>query len=986
MYNQINKQIMKRKFTLLLLCALASSLVNAAEVVVSANITSNTLWTADNSYVLDGFIFVEDGATLTIEPGTVVYAQEGSEANASALIIKRGGKINAVGTATDPIVFTSIKAKTETLDELDRGLWGGLIILGKGPHNNTGNDNAIEGVPEDEQAYYGGDDPLDNSGRLRFVSIRHGGSQLKPDEEINGLTLGAVGSGTSISFVEIYANDDDGIEWFGGNVDTKNMLVAYCSDDGFDMDEGVSGKGQFWVAITDEDSDNFGEHDGGPSSNRYGMPYARPIMSNVTYIGPGTAAAKRTLTLREYWGGQYHNSIFAEQGKGLRVDYVQEFTGGNKGGSYTLWHDGILKIENNIFQHVADGTAANIFTVYSDQKDGANDKYPVPADSATAFANYFATAGNTVNNSLGVSITNPVPANAADVAGPVFTGMDAFFKKVDYKGAFNPEITTGNWAGGWTKTYSSVAFANSEAGEVIVTNDITSDVTWTNDNDYVLDGFIFVEDGATLTIEEGTTIYAEEGSGANASALIVKRGGKIIAVGTASEPIVLTSILAQTDDLTEADRGLWGGLILLGKGPSNNTGNDNAIEGVPEEEQAYYGGDISNDNSGTLKFVSIRHGGSELRPDEEINGLTLGAVGSGTSISFVEIYANDDDGVEWFGGNVDTKNMLVAYCSDDAFDMDEGVSGKGQFWVAITDEDSDNFGEHDGGPSSNRYGMPYARPIMSNVTYIGPGTAAAKRTLTLREYWGGQYHNSIFAEQGKGLRVDYVQEFTGGNKGGSYTLWHDGILKIENNIFQHVADGTAANIFTVYSDQKDGANDKYPVPADSATAFANYFATAGNTVNNSLGVSIADPVPASADVADPVYTGLDAFFVKASYKGAFNPYVDGLWAGGWTKTYASEIFNDDIKTGFRSFKSKATQVNVYPNPVSTSNVTVSFENVNSIPHSFELYSIDGKMVKSIQNIYSASFTFDRDGLSNGIYLYKLRNDNAIISSGKLMVR
>jgi hypothetical protein len=104
------------------------------------------------------------------------------------------------------------------------------------------------------------------------------------------------------------------------------------------------------------------------------------------------------------------------------------------------------------------------------------------------------------------------------------------------------------------------------------------------------------------------------------------------------------------------------------------------------------------------------------------------------------------------------------------------------------------------------------------------------------------------------------------------------------------------------------------------------------------------------------------------------------------KTYASEIFNDDIKTGFRSFISKATQVNVYPNPVSTSNVTVSFENVNSIPHSFELYSIDGKMVKSIQNIYSASFTFDRDGLSNGIYLYKLRNDNAIISSGKLMVR
>ncbi len=116
-------------------------------------------------------------------------------------------------------------------------------------------------------------------------------------------------------------------------------------------------------------------------------------------------------------------------------------------------------------------------------------------------------------------------------------------------------------------------------------------------------------------------------------------------------------------------------------------------------------------NSGILRFVSIRHGGSELKADEEINGLTLGAVGAGTTISFIEVFANDDDGVEWFGGNVDTKNMVVAYCSDDSYDMDEGFSGMGQFWVAVTDTDSDNLGEHDGGPSSNRYGIPFATPI-----------------------------------------------------------------------------------------------------------------------------------------------------------------------------------------------------------------------------------------------------------------------------------
>jgi len=193
------------------------------------------------------------------------------------------------------------------------------------------------------------------------------------------LTMGAVGGGTDISFVEVFANDDDGFEWFGGNVNSKYLVAAYCSDDQFDMDEGFSGSGQFWVALTDADSDNFGEHDGGPSSNRYGTPVSTPVQSNVTYIGPGKSANKRTLTLREYWGGSYHNSIFAEQGRGVRLDYVEEYEDGAKGGSFTLWNQGVLKLENNIFQNVASDDAASIFTVYSDQKTGDADKYPVPA-------------------------------------------------------------------------------------------------------------------------------------------------------------------------------------------------------------------------------------------------------------------------------------------------------------------------------------------------------------------------------------------------------------------------------------------------------------------------------------------------------------------------------------------------------------------------------------------------------------------------------
>ncbi|MBE0653249.1 MAG: T9SS type A sorting domain-containing protein [Bacteroidales bacterium] len=522
---------------------------------------------------------------------------------------------------------------------------------------------------------------------------------------------------------------------------------------------------------------------------------------------------------------------------------------------------------------------------------------------------------------------------------------------------------------------------------VDVTSDIETNTLWTSDNYYVLNGFIFVESGATLTIEAGTMVYGEEGSESNASALIVKRGGKINAVGTADSPIVFTSILERSQALDQNDRGLWGGLIILGNGPHNNLGNDNAIEGVPEDEAAYYGGDDPFDSSGRLRFVSIRHGGSELKPDEEINGLTLGAVGSGTDISFVEVFANDDDGIEWFGGNVDSKCMVVAYCGDDQFDMDEGFSGKGQFWVAVSDADSDNFGEHDGGPSNNRYGTPYTRPVQSNVTYIGPGASANKRTLTLREYWGGEYHNSIFAEQGRGIRLDYVQEFNDGAKGGSFTLWNQGVLKIKNNIFQNVASGTAESIFTVYSDQKDGDLDKYPVPADSATAFANYFATAGNTVNNTLGISIVNPVPASSEaVSGSDFSDLDAYFLNVSYKGAFNPYVDGMWAGQWTKTYKTTIYNGDVATGAEDFFAAEINVNVYPNPLAGSFATVQFDNPFGDTHSFVLYSIEGRIVKTIRDIRSDNFTFSGDDLKNGIYLYELKSNKGVAGKGKLIVR
>lgn len=224
-------------------------------------ISANETWTADRIYILGGRVIVEEGVTLTIEPGTIIKGKEGTGSLASALIISRGAKIMAEGTADKPIIFTSIlddiavgqKIGT-TLSKTDNETWGGLIILGSAPVSaKVGDDEAaIEGIPADEPfgkygAINGVADVADNSGVLKYVSIRHGGSLIGDGNEINGLTLGGVGTGTTIEYVEVYATLDDGVEFFGGSVNAKNILVYWQGDDGIDIDQNYSGTVDNWI-------------------------------------------------------------------------------------------------------------------------------------------------------------------------------------------------------------------------------------------------------------------------------------------------------------------------------------------------------------------------------------------------------------------------------------------------------------------------------------------------------------------------------------------------------------------------------------------------------------------------------------------------------------------------------------------------------------------------------------------------------------------
>ncbi|WP_339875738.1 hypothetical protein [uncultured Algoriphagus sp.] len=250
------------------------------DVLVNTNISSNTTWETGKTYVLGGRIAVTSGNTLTIQPGVIVKGEVGSGSNATALIIARGAKIDAQGTATSPIIFTTVadeimpgEIASPNLEADLSGLWGGLIILGKAKASLAGDvtETQIEGIPpSDTNGLYGGSDDADNSGILKYVSIRHGGANIGEGNEINGLTLGAVGTGTVIENIEVIGNQDDGIEWFGGTVNVKNAIIWNAGDDGLDTDQAWAGTLDNFIVVAGGETDHCLEIDGPEGSYNAG--------------------------------------------------------------------------------------------------------------------------------------------------------------------------------------------------------------------------------------------------------------------------------------------------------------------------------------------------------------------------------------------------------------------------------------------------------------------------------------------------------------------------------------------------------------------------------------------------------------------------------------------------------------------------------------------------------------------------------------------
>ncbi len=400
-------------------------------VTIDNAINTDATWTADKKYLLKGFVEIESGHTLTIEPGTVILGDKDTK---GTLIVNRGAKLIAAGTASSPIVFTSAQPAGSRAP----GDWGGIILCGKAPINLPGGTGVVEGGVE---AVFGGTDAADNSGVLQYVRIEFPGIAFQPNNEINGLTLAGVGNGTTIDHIQVSYSGDDSYEWFGGTVNVKNLVAYIGLDDDFDMDNGYSGHVQFGVALRDPDiadaSGSNGLEDDNDASGSDADPHTTPVMSNISVFGPKRDATtainsnfKRGNHLRRNTRTRLFNSVFAGFPTGVLID----------GATTTANCDaGLLKVRNCVYAGMTDAVYAETTGSW---------------DVATWFTN----GGNTSytqNSDLGVRdpFNESAPEFTLNGTSPLNSGSDfsdgdlsdPFFTNVTYRGAFGTE----NWTSGW---------------------------------------------------------------------------------------------------------------------------------------------------------------------------------------------------------------------------------------------------------------------------------------------------------------------------------------------------------------------------------------------------------------------------------------------------------------------------------------------------------------------------------------------------------
>ncbi len=504
---------------------------------------------------------------------------------------------------------------------------------------------------------------------------------------------------------------------------------------------------------------------------------------------------------------------------------------------------------------------------------------------------------------------------------------DPFFDQVNYRGAFN---STDDWTAGWANFDPQTTVY--PVTNVTVSGELTTSTTWSSDKVYLLKGFYYVRDGATLTIQPGTIIRGDRDT---KGSLIIERGAKLMAEGNINQPIVFTSNF----DAGSRGYGDWGGVILCGKAAINPPGGTAIIEGGPT---SIYGGGATPDdadNSGSLKFVRIEFPGIPFVPDKEINGLTLGAIGSETQIDYVQVSFSGDDSYEWFGGALNCKHLIAFRGWDDDFDTDFGFRGMLQFCVSLRDKDIADPGSGSNGFESDNDGTgstntPITSCIMANMSVFGPkydiSTAINsnfKRAMHLRRNTRLSTYNSVFSGWPTGLFID------GTASQGNAT---NGDMKIQRCVMSGMGSFFASSF----------EQDFFMTPA---------FANETLATNDLL------------KYVDPFNLNQPNFLLK-------NESV----------LNAGSIWDN---TGLK-VKKNAFSTSVYPNPTSA-NTIIKLNLEKSQNVAVSLYNITGQKVTGIaQDMYHAGeneIRYDASELPKGMYLIEI-TDGTKRSTTKMIVK
>ena len=566
-----------------------------------------------------------------------------------------------------------------------------------------------------------------------------------------------------------------------------------------------------------------------------------------------------------------------------------------------------------------------------------------------------------------------------------------------------------------TVVLSSYVFA--QPTKVVLDTDIPvgSQVTFHSDTVYILSGVVFVDSAAVLTIEPGTIIKAETGDGNDASALVVTRYGKIFADGTADRPIIFTSVdddfsgdieldANNPDELKKRGRGRWGGIVVLGQASTNNQTVDGLkeVEGINEinPAKALYGGTVDDHSSGIIRYVSIRYTGINVgdAAGNEIQGLTMGGVGSGTVVEYVESYRSNDDGFEFFGGTVNTRYLVSAFNADDSYDWDEGFRGKHQFWFAIQDKDFAGRTAEMDGATGDEFFAPFAIPMLSNVTYIGPGLNAnpsgdGDGMLKFRDNTGGKYYNSVFTEYdvegdpdlgfsgtGVGILVEDIDN-SGAKTEDSKKRLEAGDLVVSNNIWWSFGAGNTLVDFAPDADVQAHltANDN---------EIADPMLMGVDRERNSKGLDprpkVGSPALSGADAMD------DAWFVQTSYRGAFG---GNNWIAGWTALdhlgYMDLATSVEENLTSESIPAEYTLSQNYPNPFNPT-TAINYSVIRTGNVKLSVYNLLGQkistLVNSIKNPGSYSIVWNAVDLPSGVYVYRLEVDNVVKTRKMTLLR